>query len=47
MPYRVKRYHMTPTRLRERLAEAEDRVDAEQYVAAMQAVRGRDPERRR
>jgi len=38
---------MTPTRLRERLAESADRVDAEAFVAALEYVRddGRSRER--
>jgi len=36
---------MTPTRLRERLAETGDRVDVEQFVAALEYVR--DDGRRR
>ena len=35
----VQRSHMTPTRLRERLAESADRVDAEAFVAALEYVR--------
>jgi hypothetical protein len=38
---------MTPSKLRERLAEAEGRVDAETYVRALEAVRGRHPDHER
>lgn len=31
---------MTPSRMRERLEEAEGRVDPEEYVRALQHVRG-------
>jgi len=31
---------MTSTRLRERLAEADDRIDPEEYTRALKAVRG-------
>ena len=31
---------MTPSRLQERLSEVEGRVDAEEYVRALQHVRG-------
>jgi len=31
--------HMTPTKIRERLAESDDRVDVEQFVAALEYVR--------
>jgi len=31
---------MTPTKVRERLAEADDAVDPEEYVSALQYVRG-------
>ena len=41
--------HMTPTRLRERLKESQDRIDSERYVEALTYVRddGRDISRRR
>ncbi len=35
---------MTPTKIRERLSEVDDKVDPEEYVAALQYVRGH-PER--
>lgn len=38
---------MTPSKLRERLAEASDRVDKRQYARALQAVRGMDADRER
>lgn len=31
---------MTPTKIRERLAECEGRIDPEEYVAALTYVRG-------
>jgi hypothetical protein len=31
--------HMTPTKIRERLEESEDRVDKEQFVSALEYVR--------
>jgi hypothetical protein len=31
---------MTPTKIRERLSEADDTIDPEEYVAALQYVRG-------
>jgi hypothetical protein len=37
---------MTPTKIRERLAESGDRVDVEQFVAALEYVRD-DGRRRR
>jgi len=39
---------MTPTKLRERVAEAGDRLDTEQFLAALQYVRddGRRPPQR-
>jgi len=38
---------MTPTKIRERLAESGDRVDVEQFVAALEYVRddGRQKDR--
>jgi len=36
---------MTPSKLRQRLAESEGAVDPEEYVTALQYVRG-DPTRR-
>lgn len=33
-------YHMSPERIRERLAETEGRVDPREYVSALQYVRG-------
>lgn len=32
---------MTPTKIRERLEEVEDRIDTEEYVDALHYVRGR------
>jgi len=40
--------HMTPTKLRERVAETEGRLDTEQFLTALQYVRddGRTPPKR-
>lgn len=32
-------YHMTPTKIRERLEESEDRIDPSDYVTALEYVR--------
>ncbi len=32
---------MTPTKIRERLEETDDRVDPEEYVSALSYVRGK------
>ncbi len=39
--------HMTPTKIRERLEETEDRVDTEEFVAALEYVRDDGRRRRR
>jgi len=32
-------YHMTPTKIRERLRESEDSIDPDEYVSALEYVR--------